>query len=246
MAHEMTRNGSNHALNKSKDSLPAKAATKHAVEHAPAKHAKKHAKKHAAKHAKKHAAKHAGRSVAGSSAESANHQGSRSAPDDRVARELGRAFAHLNRSTAFLSLLKQEIGAGLRPFLERAVTLYLQAMEFAGDEPAHAGDLAECAAELLRAVEHLASAGIYAQEKPSIPTFPAPETSMDRALIDSIRARVEKLGRGDRELARAIRDAARSLVDRADEARAMRDWHLAYEFLLAADGLAAALNTGVL
>ncbi len=236
MAHEITRHDARHGLKEtaSKDSTPAKAAKRHApAKHAPAKHAKKHAKKQAAK-------------KDGAAPSSRHSLSSRPADADRLAHELGRAFHHLNRSTALLSLLKQEIGAGLRPFLERAVTLYLEAMEFASDEPRHAGDLAACAAELLLAIEHLASAGVYAQEKASVPTFPAPQSSMDSAMFDRIHGRVAKLGREDRDLARAIRDAARSLVERADEARGMRDWHLAYEFLAAAEALAAALETGVL
>ena len=139
-----------------RDGLAKHAAKKHpAKKHAEKKHAaKKHPGKEAAKKAAKHVGKKAAKHVLEGSAVSREPAGDEQLTDP--ASELSRAFHHLQRAGAVISLLEQESGGDLRLLLEHGIDLYRTAMR-----SQVTGGRSRCAFGLLRAAEHLGMAGLY-------------------------------------------------------------------------------------
>ncbi len=146
-----------------------------------AKHpAKKHAaKKHAAKHAEKHAAKHAGLKLG------EEHFGGER-------ERLGKAFHHLQRASAVISLLEADSGGDLRTLLGHAVRVY----RIASSGKANGG--AEDAAwGLARGAEHLALAGLYLARKEHATGLPAPGPEEADRRLGKARKRLNKVGKAE-------------------------------------------------
>ncbi|MBB5056029.1 nucleotide-binding universal stress UspA family protein [Granulicella aggregans] len=195
------------------------------------KHAKKAAKKHAAKKhaAKKHAkkaAKHAGDH--GLEENSTKSGGS-------AEQELRRAFHHLQRASAVISLIEAESGGDLKVMLHYGIELYREASEGKVRK-------ARAAAGLLRATEHLAMAGLYAAR--GVHPLHVKEPAMDdiEELGWSIGQRLAEVDPAT-EYGLRLHAMVFELVKRAEGSE--HDPHLAWELVNGADGVCVALEAGI-
>jgi hypothetical protein len=181
-------------------------------------------KKAAGKKAAKKAAgkKAAGKKAAGKKAAKKVAMKMAGAPDVR-------AFHHLQRASAVISLLEGESGGDLRMLLEVGVARYR--------------DEDEGAAGMLRAAEHLAMAGLYAARAMHRLDVREPTVDEVERLIDRVGRKVDVL----EGLEEAIGFEGRlplmagELLGRA-EAAVDQDLHLAWELAMAADGLCEGLE----
>jgi hypothetical protein len=161
----------------------AKKGAKHAPEHAIEKHA---AKKHPAKkRAEKLAGKHAGKKAAKHSGGSLGQPPTRE-PDSG---KLVRAFHHLQRAAAVISLVEKKSGGDLQGLLALATTAYGQAAS-AGVS----GKLARQAQSLAKAIEHLALAGLYAARSEFRVAVADPLDGKMAKRLRDLRPRLEDLG----------------------------------------------------
>jgi hypothetical protein len=208
----------------------AKKGAKHAVEKHPAKKwaIEKHAGKKAAKEAAKKAAKKAPNKVA-----ALRHD----APGEHMPNgsRLERAFHHLRRAVAVISLVEQDSGGDLRGLLEQGVELYRRAAE-----PGAHKKLAGQALGLLAATEHMGLAGLYSARIEFRLEVPGPPPGAMEEHLRKLRGRLELLGRPERGQAEMLLGAAWELLRRADAAG--DDPHLEWELGLAAEGLCLALE----
>jgi hypothetical protein len=210
----------------------AKKGAKHAIEkHAAKKWAiEKHAGKKAAKEAAKKAAKKVPAKVSALKHDARDdHEGK--------AYRLDRAFHHLQRAAAVISLLEQESGGDLRGLLEQGVELYRRASEKGAGKK-----LAGQAFGILSAAEHMGMAGLYSARAEFRIESPEPPAGGTEELLRKLRGRLETLGRPQRPEAEMLLGAAWELLRRADAAG--DDPHLEWELAMAADGLCVALETG--
>ncbi|WP_348268387.1 hypothetical protein P8936_03970 [Edaphobacter paludis] len=214
MANEMVRRGGE-SLAKRNESVVKKHAKK-SVKHA-AKKAAKHAPKKAAKHAKK-SAKHLKR-------------------DKKSDAALEKAFHHLQRAAAVISLIEKDAGGDLRMLLSQGVEIYSVATDSVTKQNA------KSALGLLRAAEHLAMAGLYSAREKYRPAA-APSGALEPEGFAELRSRfskvtvVERKGYGGR-----VQSMGLELLKRSEGAD--HDPHLAWELRMAADGLCLALEAGL-
>jgi hypothetical protein len=190
------------------------------------KHAKKAAKKHATKKHAKKAAKHA------------VNDGPREKPRKNVRSfdaSLRRAFHHLQRASAVISLLDSESGSDLKVMLHEGTELYRQASK------SDAGN-AEAAAGLLRATEHLAMAGLYAARGIHPLNLEDPDMNDIEELGWSIGHRLAEVD-PKTEYGRRLHAMVFELVKRAEGSE--HDPHLAWELVNGADGICVALEFGI-
>jgi len=224
MANELVRGAGRQIAAKGPTAIKksAKKAAKKAAKHA----AKKHSAKHAAKHAKK-AAKHAA------------HDGSRKLDKKRSGEgELRKAFHHLQRASAVISLIEPDSGGDLKVLLQHGIERYRDASSLGRPEPWRIS----LALGLLRAAEHLAMAGLYAARgvhQLNVEEPPVDDLESLGASVASRAANVEPDGAYDVRLRATVYE----LLKRADGAG--DDPHLAWELLMGADGLCAALEAGL-
>jgi len=234
-----------------------------AAKHTPAakKHAaKKHpAKKHAAKKpaTPKHAgkeAKHAGKKAAKKAAKHLPPEGipaktpaSPSPPSygKRSRKLLTKAFHHLQRASAVISLIEPESGGDLKVLLHHGVQLYRDASQPVLPNRRLA---AERAYGLLAAAEHLAMAGLYAARGVHQLDVDFPSTEKVEERFEELGSRLEKASRGEGgDFAERLQAIALELLRRAEAAgfeAEIGDPHLAYELVMAADGLCLVLEAG--
>jgi hypothetical protein len=208
----------------------AKKGAKHAIEkHAAKKHAiAKHPGKKAAKEAAKKAAKKAPAKVSALKHDpKPPHESS----------SLTRAFHHLQRGVAVISLVEEDSGSDLRSLLEQGIELYRRASELGADHR-----LAGQALGILAAAEHMGQAGLYSARVDFRVEVPAPPTAATEELLRILRGRLEVLGRPPRPEAEMLLGASWELLRRADAAG--DDPHLEWELALAAEGLCTALENG--
>lgn len=195
---------------------------------------KKHAKKAAKKHsAKKHAAKkHAKKAAKHAANEGPREKAFKSTGPAEI--ELRRAFHHLQRAAAVISLIETESGGDLKVMLHFGMQLYRDASTGQTNKAA-------AAAGLLRATEHLAMAGLYAAR--GVHPSDVEEPSMDR--IDELRVSVgQRLERVDprSEYGQRLHAMVFELLKRAEGSE--HDLHLAWELVHGAEGVCAALEAG--
>lgn len=199
-----------------------------------AKKAAKKAAKKSAKKAAKHAAKHAKKATG-----HITHDGFKELTRKRSGDgDLGRAFHHLQRASAVISLIESESGGDLKVLLHHGVERYRDAASYGTAERWRI----PLAAGLLRAAEHLAMAGLYAArgvhqlnvEEPAVEELDAMGASIAKRV-----AGVEPRGVYGLRLRAMIYE----LVKRAEGAG--DDPHLAWELLMGAEGLTAALEAGM-
>lgn len=196
---------------------------------------KKHAKKAAKKHAEK---KHAAKKHAKKAAKHAVDHGpqKKSLKGNLLAeQELRRAFHHLQRASAVISLIEAESGGDLKVMLHYGIELYREAS-------AGKAKKARAAAGLLRAAEHLAMAGLYAAR--GVHPLNVEEPAIDEIdeLGGSIGKRLAKVDPGT-EYGLRLHAMVFELVKRAEGAE--HDPHLAWELVHGADGVCVALEAGV-
>ena len=145
---------------------------------------------------------------------------------------LDRAFHHLQRAAAVISLLEQESGGDLRMLLEEGIKSYRKATE----------GKSGTALDLLRAAEHLAMAGLYAaRASHRLDVVPPSSDELER-LLRKTGHHLDSLELPELEGFEADLPAmAEELLHRA-EAAADEDPHLAWELVMAAESLCAALD----
>lgn len=140
----------------------------------------------------------------------------------------GRAFHHLQRASAVISLLEGESGGDLRMLLEIGVGRYRE------EEDGAAG--------MLRAAEHLAMAGLYAARVSHRLDVSEPSIKELEGLIAKVGAKVDRLEEwGEAGMMGRMPLMAAELLGRA-EAAADQDHHLAWELAMAADGICEGLE----
>jgi hypothetical protein len=222
MANELVRGAGRQIAAKGPTAIKksAKKAAKKAAKHA----AKKHSAKHAAKHAAK-AAKHA------------THGASQNLSKSRIGSgELRRAFHHLQRASAVISLLEPGSGGDLKVLLHHGIERYRDASSLGKPEPWRVS----LALGLLRAAEHLSMAGLYAARGVHQLNVEAPPADELETLGAAISARAADVDPGG-AYGLGLRSTVYELLKRADGAG--DDPHLAWELLMGADGICAALES---
>jgi hypothetical protein len=148
------------------------------------------------------------------------------------------AFHHMQRASVVMSLMDEGTGEDLRDLLKRGVKLYRKAVE---DDAKNKFVLQ--AIGVLRAVEHLSMAGLYAaraEHKQKV-TSPTPEW-LAKVTAESDR-RLEQIGHQDRGKGPDLFPVTVELVRRAEGSD--HDAHLAFELAMAADALCFALENGL-
>ena len=210
----------------------AKKGAKHAIE----KHAAKKwaIEKHAGKKAAKEAAKKAAKKVPGKVA--ALKHDAHDAHQPKTS-QLERAFHHLARASAVISLVQADSGGDLRGLLEQGVTLYRRAAE-RGAEKRLAGQ----AFGILAAAEHMGMADLYSARIEFRVNVPPPPPGGMEEQLRIVSGRLEALGRPSRPESEMLQAAAFELLRRADAAG--DDPHLEWELGMAAEGLCTALESG--
>ena len=148
------------------------------------------------------------------------------------------AFHHMQRASVVMSLMEEGTGEDLRDLLKRGVKLYRKAVE---DDAKNKFVLQ--AIGVLRAVEHLSMAGLYAaraKHKQKV-TSPTPEW-LAKVTAESDR-RLEQIGQVERGKGTDLFPVTVELVRRAEGSD--HDAHLAFELAMAADALCFALENGL-
>ena len=148
------------------------------------------------------------------------------------------AFHHMQRASVVMSLMEEGTGKDLRKLLRHGVKLYRKAVE---DDAKNKFVLQ--AIGVLRAVEHLSMAGLYAarvKHKQKV-TSPTPEW-LTKVTAESNRrlGQIEHLERGK---GIDLFPVTVGLVRRAEGSD--HDAHLAFELAMAADALCFALENGL-
>ena len=191
---------------------PAKkhAAKKHAAKKTPAKHAEKHAAKHAPEH--DHAPKENGR--------------------DRM----GKAFHHLQRASAVVSLLQQDSGGDLRQLLQHAVRVYRIAAQTNSKKEA-----AIAAHGLARAAEHLSLAGLYLARGEHRIEVPVSGSDKEDKRLSKVRERAASLKPAKGDHSRWLQGLVQTLLARVEDS----DPQVAWELVMATDGITEALEEGM-
>jgi hypothetical protein len=148
------------------------------------------------------------------------------------------AFHHMQRASVVMSLMDEGTGEDLRDLLKRGVKLYRKAVaDDAGSK------VVLQAIGVLRAVEHLSMAGLYAaraEHKQKV-TSPTPEW-LAKVTAESDR-RLEQIEHLERGKGTDLLPVTVELVRRAEGSD--HDAHLAFELAMAADALCFALENGI-
>ncbi len=152
------------------------------------------------------------------------------------AKDLRRAYEHLARVRVLLAHSGGE--AKLRVAAERLAALVTDNLR---------GDYAEpkLAAELSRAAEHIAFAGLVAHDGKALPWSPKIEGALDEEywkLSDEADVREAKKDKRTSERAEAVRALHALMVDAAEAARTAKNHTKAMECVRAAESLASALE----
>ena len=211
-------------------------AKKHAAKHA-AKHAEKHAAKHAEKHAARHAEKHTSRKPDSDALRRDALPASEGRETERAGEDLEKAFHHLQRAGAVISLMGRTSASDLLQLHELGISLYLAAAA-----PKAKKHQARAAQGVLRATEHLALAALYSARLDLLVKVPVPAFSPARQM-EKLYKRLIHIQTGGAAQMKELSAAARELLNRADAAE--RDPHLQHELIKAVDGLCTALEEGV-
>ena len=158
---------------------------------------------------------------------------------------LERAYYHLGRAAAMVVQLDERPRIFAGHFLTYGVELYQKAADGRGR---NSELTAEAAAEVLRAAEHVAAAGLYVQHRSTVPPVQKPKTNFRklekkaRERVDDHRRRAGKLDAGEPTLQSRFASAAVELLNHAAEASKQDELQLTHEFLHAAEALASALD----
>jgi hypothetical protein len=148
------------------------------------------------------------------------------------------AFHHMQRASVVMSLMEKGTGKDLRRLLERGVKLYRKAME---DEAKEKTVLR--AIGVLRAVEHLSVAGLYAARRKHRQKVTAPTPEWLTKVVAETDQRLEKIEHQERGKGTDLFPVTGELLRQAEDPKL--DAHLAFELAMAADALCFALENGL-
>lgn len=196
-----------------------------------ARHGDRHGKKHddKKKEDKGNGGKHERKALEKAFAKSAN-------------KSISKAFHHLERASAVISLIEPESGGDLKLLLHAGIELYREVTSV----KKHQRDerRVACALGLLAASEHLSMAGLYAARGVHQLAIEPPSTKELEDRLKELTERLDEAGARRRKgyPARLV-EMARELLVRAEGAD--HDPHLAYELTMAVDGLVKALDSGL-
>ena len=195
-------------------------------------------KKHAAKKAlaKKHPAKHRPEKHDPDKHHPKKDHDKHGKEGGKGAKDLRRAYEHLARVRVLLAYSGAE--AKLRAAAERLASLVTDDLRGDHAEP-------KLAAELSRAAEHIAFAGLVQHETKLLPWSSKIEGALDeefRKLSDDAEVREPKKDKRTNERAEAIRTLHALMADTAETARKAKNHTKAMECIRAAESLATALE----
>jgi hypothetical protein len=148
------------------------------------------------------------------------------------------AFHHMQRASVVMSLMEKGTGKDLRQLLERGVKLYRKAMEEEAKEKTVLRAIG-----VLRAVEHLSMAGLYAARRKHRQKVTAPTPKWLAKVIAETDHRLEQIEHGERGKGTNLFPVTVELLRQAEDADL--DAHLAFELAMAADALCFALENGL-
>jgi hypothetical protein len=148
------------------------------------------------------------------------------------------AFHHMQRASVVMSLMEKGTGKDLRQLLERGVKLYRKAMEEEAKEKTVLRAIG-----VLRAVEHLSMAGLYAARRKHRQKVTPPTPKWLAKVIAETDGRLEQIEHRERGKGTNLFPVTVELLRQAEDADL--DAHLAFELAMAADALCFALENGL-
>jgi hypothetical protein len=148
------------------------------------------------------------------------------------------AFHHMQRASVVMSLMEKGTGKDLRQLLERGVKLYRKAMEEEVKEKTVLRAIG-----VLRAVEHLSMAGLYAARRKHRQKVTSPTPKWLAKVIAETDHRLEQIEHQERGKGTDLFPVTVELLRQAEDADL--DAHLAFELAMAADALCFALENGL-
>ncbi len=187
--------------------------------------------------AQKRAAKKTGRTSSGKGAKKAAKA---ARPGAVYAVDHGQmtAFHHMQRASVVMSLMEKGTGKDLRALLKRGVKLYRKAMEKEAGEKTVLRAIG-----VLRAVEHLSMAGLYAARRKHRQKVITPTPEWLAMVIAQTDSRLEQMEHRDHGKEADLFPVTVELLRQAEAADI--DAHLAFELAMAADALCFALENGL-
>ena len=148
------------------------------------------------------------------------------------------AFHHMQRASVVMSLMEKGTGKDLRELLKRGVKLYSKAIEDKAKEKTVLRAIG-----VLKAVEHLSVAGLYAARRKHRQKVASPTPEWLAKAITETGNRLEKIERQERGKGTDLFPVTGELLRQAEDPRL--DAHLAFELAMAADALCFALENGL-
>ena len=148
------------------------------------------------------------------------------------------AFHHMQRASVVMSLMEKGTGKDLRQLLERGVKLYRKAMEEEAKEKTVLRAIG-----VLRAVEHLSMAGLYAARRKHRQKVTSPTPKWLAKVIAETDHRLAQIEHQERGKGTDLFPVTVELLRQAEDRDL--DAHLAFELAMAADALCFALENGL-
>ncbi len=148
------------------------------------------------------------------------------------------AFHHMQRAAVVMSLMEKGTGKDLQGLLKRGVKLYRKAMEDETDDK-----IVLRAIGVLRAVEHLSMAGLYAARRKHRQKVTAPTPDWLAKVIAEADHRLAEIAHQERGKGTDLLPVTMELLRQAEDGEI--DAHLAFELAMAADALCFALENGL-
>jgi hypothetical protein len=148
------------------------------------------------------------------------------------------AFHHMQRASVVMSLMEKGTGKDLRGLLKRGVKLYRKAVE---DDAKDKFVLR--AIGVLRAVEHLSMAGLYAAREKHRQKVTSPTPEWLAKVIAETDHRLEKIEHQERGKGTDLFPVTVELLRQSQDPKLHA--HLAFELAMAADALCFALENGL-
>jgi len=148
------------------------------------------------------------------------------------------AFHHMQRASVVMSLMEKGTGKDLRRLLERGVKLYGKAIEEDAKDKVVLRTIG-----VLRAVEHLSMAGLYAARRKHRQKVTAPTPEWLAKAVAETDRRLEKIEHQERGKGTDLFPVTGELLRQAEDPKL--DAHLAFELAMAADALCFALENGL-
>jgi hypothetical protein len=148
------------------------------------------------------------------------------------------AFHHMQRASVVMSLMEKGTGKDLRRLLDRGVKLYGKAMQEEAKDK-----VVLRAIGVLRAVEHLSLAGLYAARRKHRQKVTSPTPEWLKKVVAETDGRLEKIEHQERGKGTDLFPVMGELLRQAEDPKL--DAHLAFELAMAADALCFALENGL-